>query len=445
MSELPQVTYDASALMGLRGHPSVVGGNAFASDVLRIEVTGHTDLNLTVVDLPGLISVANEEQTDADVELIREMVDVYVSSRRAIVLAVVQAGNDIANQSIVQMARKHDPQGHRTVGIITKADLINRGAEGRLADLAMNQGIHIERELPNVIEEIRHQLRETEANLESIGPKRSKVSDIRFFITRISMNYCQLVQAAVNGDYQGTLQLEASCFGTQTEHQFCITIPKWTTWRTEESKWSEDSMNEWVKNVYLSTRGRELPGSHNFVLLAELFREQSSPWEPLAQSHIHEVFATVNRWIQDAVVKTVPEARLRREIITICLRWLEDTRARADEELKKLIADENQHPITYNHYYTDNIQEARREGLLGPIENALQTLLKADAKTSASKSTDGSTKSISAMKAKIIVNMDQQACSEALICLNAYYKRKRDELTTRKRVLVASLAELQQN
>lgn len=271
MSELPEVTYDVSTLMGLRGHPNVVGGSAFASDVLRIEVTGHADLNLTVVDLPGLISVANKEQTDTDVDLIKGMVEEYISSRRAIVLAVVQAGNDIANQSVIQIARKHDPQGQRTVGIITKPDLINLGTEGHLAELAMNQGNvqlkrgffllknpspaelacgitiqqrlgqemdffaspiwqshnldmnrvgvgnlrqflqclldkHIEQELPNVIEEIRHHLLETEASLNRMGPKRSKVADVRYFITGISMDYCQLIQVAVGGGYLGNRQ-----------------------------------------------------------------------------------------------------------------------------------------------------------------------------------------------------------------------------------------------
>lgn len=268
MSELPEVTYEVSACMGVRGHPEVTDGSAFALDVLRIEVKGYTDFNLTVVDLPGLISVSNEEQTDADVELIRRMVEGYVSSSRAIILAVVQAGNDIANQSIVELARKHDLQGQRTVGIITKADLINQGTEGRLVELAMNQGniklehgffllknptpaelelgvtaqqrlvaemdffsshvwqsqdldmsrvgvanlriflqdlldSHIEKELPNVIEEVKHQLRNAEASLCLMGPARSNVGDIRFFITEVSMDVYQFVQNSLNGDYYG--------------------------------------------------------------------------------------------------------------------------------------------------------------------------------------------------------------------------------------------------
>jgi hypothetical protein len=66
--------------------------------------------------------------------------DRYVESPRAIILAVVQAGNDIANQAIIRKAKAADPEGVRTVGIITKPDLINDGAEQYIARLANNQG-----------------------------------------------------------------------------------------------------------------------------------------------------------------------------------------------------------------------------------------------------------------------------------------------------------------
>jgi hypothetical protein len=140
-SDLPQIISDAGALMNIRGYGEEDNPDlpAFAADVLRIEVIGDTGLHLTVVDLPGLIAVTNEDQTDADVNLVAGLVDSYLESSRTIILAVVQANNDIANQGIIQRARKFDKAGQRTVGIITKPDLINEGTEGRIALLAKNQ------------------------------------------------------------------------------------------------------------------------------------------------------------------------------------------------------------------------------------------------------------------------------------------------------------------
>lgn len=65
--------------------------------------------------------------------------DGYISDRRSIILAVVQAGNDIANQSIIKKSRSFDKDGERTVGIITKPDLINQGSEKRIVLLPSNK------------------------------------------------------------------------------------------------------------------------------------------------------------------------------------------------------------------------------------------------------------------------------------------------------------------
>ena len=264
-SELPSVIEDVSSLMQLRGC-GTDQGPAFSEDVLRIEVVGDTGLHLTIVDLPGLIANANEEQTEEDVQLVARLVDRYLESSRTIILAVVQATNDIANQGIIQRARKFDKGGQRTVGIITKPDLINKTTEGRIALLAKNQdttklnlgyfllknpapeqlqegislherkqkeleffssakwrehrldparlGIsalreflqdllnrHVERELPKVCNEIKDLLRKTEAELDNLGDERSTPAHMRTFLTRLSMEYYELAQAALDGNY----------------------------------------------------------------------------------------------------------------------------------------------------------------------------------------------------------------------------------------------------
>ena len=144
-TQLPDVIATVGQVMGLRGYGPEQGfakdseKPAFVEDVLRIKVTGQTGPNLTIVDLPGLISVASDEQTEEDIATVQRMVDSYVEKPRTIILAVVQATNDIANQSIIKKSKKFDAAGQRTVGIITKPDLINEGTEGRIATLAKNR------------------------------------------------------------------------------------------------------------------------------------------------------------------------------------------------------------------------------------------------------------------------------------------------------------------
>ncbi|KAK4998476.1 hypothetical protein LTR66_002294 [Elasticomyces elasticus] len=104
--ELPTAIAEAGLLMGIRGFGDIAQGPAFAEDVFRIEVSGPTGLHLTVVDLPGLISAANEEQTEDDVRMVQKLVDTYITNPRTIILAVVQANNNIANQGIIQKSRR---------------------------------------------------------------------------------------------------------------------------------------------------------------------------------------------------------------------------------------------------------------------------------------------------------------------------------------------------
>lgn len=140
MTELQAIIDQVSRLMRLRNYTDDGSGPAFASDSLRIEIVGPIGLHLSIVDLPGLISVPNEEQTQDDVEAVHAMVRAYLSSSRTIILAVLQAGNDMANQPIIKLIREYDETGERAVGIITKPDLINAGAEADIARVSHNQG-----------------------------------------------------------------------------------------------------------------------------------------------------------------------------------------------------------------------------------------------------------------------------------------------------------------
>lgn len=137
--QLPEVISEITKLFGLVSTDKSVKCPAFVQDVLRIEVTGSVGLHLSIVDLPGLIAVPNEDQTDDDVDTVHDLVNSYIANDRTIILAVVQAGNDIANQTIIKRSRKYDPNGSRTVGIITKPDLVNKGTEQRVALLAANR------------------------------------------------------------------------------------------------------------------------------------------------------------------------------------------------------------------------------------------------------------------------------------------------------------------
>ncbi|OTB03480.1 hypothetical protein M426DRAFT_321838 [Hypoxylon sp. CI-4A] len=94
---------------------------AFVIHILRIEIIAPLGLDVTIINLPNLISIPGEGQIDVDVQATKNLIEGYLSNPRAIILAILQTRDDIASQNIVRLACKHDPEGQRTVGILANA------------------------------------------------------------------------------------------------------------------------------------------------------------------------------------------------------------------------------------------------------------------------------------------------------------------------------------
>ena len=124
-------------LMGLteNGTPDDAA-NTFSDDVLKIEICGPKQQHLSVIDVPGIFHNPDEVvTTDSDLEMVRNMVRNYMKNPRSIILAVIPANGDIANQEILKMAKECDTKGQRTLGVLTKPDLVDPGAEDGAIDL----------------------------------------------------------------------------------------------------------------------------------------------------------------------------------------------------------------------------------------------------------------------------------------------------------------------
>eukprot|EP01054_Gregarina_sp_Poly1_P010362 Gregarina_sp_Poly_1__10361@NODE_739_length_6515_cov_119_200527_g388_i1_p2_GENE_NODE_739_length_6515_cov_119_200527_g388_i1NODE_739_length_6515_cov_119_200527_g388_i1_p2_ORF_typecomplete_len650_score102_09Dynamin_M/PF01031_20/6_5e60Dynamin_N/PF00350_23/2_5e39FeoB_N/PF02421_18/0_19FeoB_N/PF02421_18/0_00025MMR_HSR1/PF01926_23/5_7e06AIG1/PF04548_16/12AIG1/PF04548_16/0_03RsgA_GTPase/PF03193_16/3_6RsgA_GTPase/PF03193_16/0_75IIGP/PF05049_13/0_68IIGP/PF05049_13/2_3e02AAA_15/PF13175_6/0_31_NODE_739_lengt len=99
--------------------------SAVSSRAIIMKLTSLDVIDLTLIDLPGLIRVpASNQPSDID-EQIKKLVLQYVKSPKCIILAVSAANVDLANSDSLRIAREVDPQGYRTIGVLTKADLID--------------------------------------------------------------------------------------------------------------------------------------------------------------------------------------------------------------------------------------------------------------------------------------------------------------------------------
>ncbi|XP_056394688.1 dynamin-1 isoform X6 [Hyla sarda] len=110
----------------------VTGTNKGISPVpINLRVYSPNVLNLTLVDLPGMTKVPVGDQP-VDIEAqIREMLMQFVTKENCLILAVSPANSDLANSDALKIAKEVDPQGQRTIGVITKLDLMDEGTDAR--------------------------------------------------------------------------------------------------------------------------------------------------------------------------------------------------------------------------------------------------------------------------------------------------------------------------
>ncbi|CAK9141670.1 unnamed protein product [Ilex paraguariensis] len=109
-----------------------VGGNKGVSDKqIRLKIFSPNVLDITLVDLPGITKVPVGDQP-SDIEArIRTMIMSYIKLPSCLILAVTPANSDLANSDALQIAGNADPDGYRTIGVITKLDIMDRGTDAR--------------------------------------------------------------------------------------------------------------------------------------------------------------------------------------------------------------------------------------------------------------------------------------------------------------------------
>lgn len=120
----------------------MTGTNVGISPVpINLRIFSPKVLTLTLVDLPGMTKVPVGDQPPDIERQIREMILQFISKPRCIILAVTAANTDIANSDGLQLAREVDPQGLRTIGVLTKIDLMDEGTD--VVDILGNKVIKL--------------------------------------------------------------------------------------------------------------------------------------------------------------------------------------------------------------------------------------------------------------------------------------------------------------
>ncbi|KAG1653445.1 Dynamin-1-like protein [Nymphon striatum] len=98
-------------------------------DPINLKIYSDKVVNLTLVDLPGLTKVPVGDQPEDIEKQIRDLLCSYISNPNCIILAVTAANTDLATSEALKLAKVVDPDGRRTLAVLTKLDLMDAGTD----------------------------------------------------------------------------------------------------------------------------------------------------------------------------------------------------------------------------------------------------------------------------------------------------------------------------
>ncbi|RYO45292.1 hypothetical protein AA0116_g13311 [Alternaria tenuissima] len=507
---LPKLIEDAKAAMAIGSL-----GRAFSKDLLRIEISGPDRPHLTIVDLPGLIHSETKQQSAADIDLVQDVVQSYMKEPRSIILAVVSAKNDYANQIVLKLARAADKAGTRTLGVITKPDSLVPGSASEAMYISLAKNLDVEfrlgwhvlknmdsdtgswvlserdeeekhffskgvwptlpdsilgivslrerlsklllvqiaAELPSLVDEIELKSAACRAVLKKLGQPRATTDEQRRYLITLSQACQTLTKAAVDGTYNdeffGDAKTEAgyqkriravvqslnqsfaenmahagnyfSIIDSSDERHLVkpIAIPK-------ERILSRPEFLKRIENLMKHTRGRELPGTFSPMIVSDLFFEQSSLWEDFARAHIAKVVLAARAFLGHLTSHVADASTCGVLFQTLVEPALERICKDVESKTADLLASHQRgHPITYNHHFIETLQQARKERSTAELTRIIQETFNISSlnPTGQRQSREMDYRPLlDALVTHDNPDMTQHACSEALDCMQAYYK-----------------------
>lgn len=317
---------------------------------------------------------------------------------------------------------------------------------GRLSKVLMNQ---IANELPNVIKEITSKLRGCQEQLDRLGQPRATSNEQRYYLLQVSQSFQTLVKASVDGTYNDAFFEDPETDRGYRQRIRAI-IQNWNrnfakdisekghyreiTAEKPSEKPAEGpigiSRDEFVDHIQVlmsRTRGRELPCTFNPMIVANLFLEQCRPWRAILEGHVQTVWKAVKKFIELVCAHVADETACRYLLSEIVEPALDDIMKSLKEKTEELLRPHQKgHPITYNQQFFEIFQQSRDNRRKEEVVQAIkQTFNISDEDCGSTRYIDTNVnfvQLVNFLAKRSEPDMDRFAASEALDCMEAYYK-----------------------
>jgi hypothetical protein len=441
----------------------------FSEDILSIQINGPEYEQLTIIDLPGYVKTVLDSQSRDIIDKIKKITDKYLKDERTIILAIIPSNVDIVNNEILENAYKVDPDGDRTIGVITKPDLVDKGTERDIIDLVNNKkkylklgyrilknrsqndinekisredtiikeadffnkepwntidkkllGVnslkkylseilvnHINKELPNVKKQINELIEKYNKEYQNLEIPLTDISNKRIYFYESIDRLSEQIKKSLNGEYDSEFMLndKNNRIRAKLYNESIIFLDNFNNLK-------EDIDEEILKHYILDFRGKELPGQINPKIFNIVFNEMCINWKETCHNYINNVINEVKKIIVVFLGEYIKNYKLKYYTFDKTENLFQDININVFKELNNILNDEKT-PMTLNHYYFDNLLNSRIEKVKNFInDNTFKTQDKYSTNTFA-KSDDELKKHISNDEQEIIELKDQ---------LSAYYK-----------------------
>ncbi|XP_024417578.1 interferon-induced GTP-binding protein Mx1 [Desmodus rotundus] len=368
-------------------------GVGISHELISLEVSSPNVPDLTLIDLPGITRVAVGNQPADIGQQIKKLIRKYIQRQETINLVVVPCNVDIATTEALSMAQEVDPEGDRTIGILTKPDLVDKGTEDKIVDVVRNLVCHLKKGYMIVkcrgqqdiqdkmsltkalckekafFEEHPHYrdlLKEGRATVPCLAERLTTE-----LIAHICKSLPQLEKQIKEKQQKVTEDLQKCGMDVPEEESekmvfliekikafnedICTLIDgeefveeddtrMFNKVRNEFCKWSimvHSSFDEGYKKIVNKIvefenrhRGRELPGFVNYKTFENLVREQLRTLEEPALDMLHAVTKIVHLAFSDVTKKNYEEFF---NLLKVCKANVEDIKAKQEEEAEKTI------------------------------------------------------------------------------------------------------------
>lgn len=115
-------------------------GANIVDDPIKLRIYSVDCPDLTIIDLPGITRIDIKGQKDVE-RITTEMAMRYCGDPKTIILCVIPANQDLSTSDGLKLAREWDAKGERTIGVITKIDIMDKGTSAK--KMLLNEEIHL--------------------------------------------------------------------------------------------------------------------------------------------------------------------------------------------------------------------------------------------------------------------------------------------------------------